>query len=100
MIWLTWRQFRAQAITAAVAVFAILLAVTGPHLSGLYDSSGLLTCHGGTCAGLASQYLGQLASGGSALLGFPASAYVILYFLSVLVIVIAPRSAASSGAPR
>ncbi|TDO49049.1 ABC-2 family transporter [Kribbella sp. VKM Ac-2527] len=34
MIWLTWRQFRLQAlvIVAAVAVFAVLLAVTGPGL--------------------------------------------------------------------
>ena len=33
MIWLTWRQFRAQAITAAAALaaFAILLAVTEPQ---------------------------------------------------------------------
>ena len=31
MIWLTWRQFRAQAIVAAaaLAVIAIALAVTG-----------------------------------------------------------------------
>lgn len=91
MIWLTWRQFRAQAITAAVAlaVFAIVLAVTGPHLSGLYDSSGLLTCHGDACAGLASTFLSSLASGGGGFL-IPGSAYAILYFLSVLVILIAP----------
>ena len=33
MIWLTWRQFRPQAVTAAaaLAVFAILLAATGPR---------------------------------------------------------------------
>ena len=44
MIWLTWRQFRAQAITAAAALaaFAILLARRS-HLSSLYDSSGLRT---------------------------------------------------------
>ena len=59
MIWLTWRQFRAQAITAAAALaaFAIVLAATGSHLSSMYDSSGLLTCHGGACAGLASTFL-------------------------------------------
>jgi len=38
MIWLTWHQFRAQAVTGAAAlavfaVFAVLLAVTGPHLA-------------------------------------------------------------------
>jgi len=90
MIWLTWRQFRAQAITAAtaLAVFAIVLATTGSHLSSMYNSSGLITCHGDTCAGLASQFLSQLSSG--ALLGIPGNAYVILYFLSVVVILIAP----------
>jgi hypothetical protein len=91
MIWLTWRQFRAQAITAAatLAVFAIVLAATASHLSGMYDSSGLTTCHGGTCAGLASTFLSNLASGGG---GFvvPGSSYAILYFLSILVILITP----------
>jgi hypothetical protein len=35
MIWLTWRQFRVQALTAAAALvaFAIVLAATGPHLA-------------------------------------------------------------------
>jgi ABC-type transport system involved in multi-copper enzyme maturation permease subunit len=91
MIWLTWRQFRAQAITAAAALaaFAILLATSESHLSSLYDSSGLLTCHGGTCSGLASQFLQQLSSGGGGFL-IPGSAYMILYFFSVLVILIAP----------
>jgi hypothetical protein len=90
MIWLTWRQFRAQAITAAaaLAVFAVVLATTGSHLASMYDSSGLITCHGDTCAGLASQFLSQLSSG--ALVGVPGSAYVILYFLSVVVILIVP----------
>ena len=91
MIWLTWRQFRAQAITAAAALaaFAILLAITGSHLSSLYATSGIPGCHGGTCAGLASTFLSNLASGG----GFavvPGSGYAILYFLSILVILIAP----------
>jgi ABC-type transport system involved in multi-copper enzyme maturation permease subunit len=91
MIWLTWRQFRAQAITAAAALaaFAIVLAVTGSHLSAMYDSSGLITCHGGTCAGLASTFLSNLASGGG-IAGVPETPYMILYFLSVVVILIAP----------
>ena len=91
MIWLTWRQFRAQAITAAaaLALFAILLVATESDLSSMYNSSGLLTCHGGACAGLASNFLSNLASGG----GFavvPGSGYAILYFVGVLVILIAP----------
>ena len=42
MTWLTWRQFRAQAVTAAAALaaFAVLLAATGPHLASLYAASG------------------------------------------------------------
>lgn len=46
MIWLTWRQFRIQAIVAgaALAVVALALAVTRPHLAGLYAGSGLGTC--------------------------------------------------------
>ena len=43
MIWLTWRQFRVQALTAAAALaaFAILLAATGPHLASLYAASAI-----------------------------------------------------------
>ena len=39
MIWLTWRQFRLQAlvVVAAVAVLAIFLAVTGPDLLDAYQ---------------------------------------------------------------
>jgi hypothetical protein len=46
MTWLTWRQSRAQAIAAAagLAALAIVLAVTGPDLARLYDSSGIATC--------------------------------------------------------
>jgi ABC-type transport system involved in multi-copper enzyme maturation permease subunit len=102
MIWLTWRQFRAQAVTAAAALaaFAILLAVTESHLSGMYDSSGLTSCHGGACTGLADAFLQNLSSGGGFLLIPAASAYVILYFFSVLVILIAPAVTGSFwGAP-
>jgi ABC-type transport system involved in multi-copper enzyme maturation permease subunit len=93
MIWVTWRQFRAQAITAAAALaaFAILLAITGPHMSSMYNSSGLLTCHGATCAGLATAFLEQLSSEtGVPFLPDGSNEYVILYFLSVLVILAAP----------
>ena len=46
MTWLTWRQFRAQAIAAAavLAALAILLGVTGPYMAHLYDISGAATC--------------------------------------------------------
>ena len=91
MIWLTWRQFRGQAITAAAALaaFAIVLAATAAHLTSMYASSGLTTCHGATCAGLASTFLSNLASGGGVAV-VPGSPTAILYFLSVLVILITP----------
>ncbi|GAB3968680.1 transporter [Actinoallomurus acanthiterrae] len=40
MIWLTWRQFRAEAavLYAALAALAVLLLVTGPGLAHLYHS--------------------------------------------------------------
>ena len=42
MIWLTWRQFRAQAaaVYAAVAAVAVLLAITGPRLVDLAKLDG------------------------------------------------------------
>jgi hypothetical protein len=58
MTWLTWRQFRAQAVTgaAALAAFVILFAVTGPHLASLYAASGISGCRG-TCTQVASNFL-------------------------------------------
>jgi hypothetical protein len=63
MIWLTWRQFRAQAVTAAaaLALFAILLAVTHPQLASLYASTGFAGCHGGGCGQPADAFLGAFA---------------------------------------
>ena len=84
MTWLTWRQFRPQAITAAAALaaFAILLAVTGPHLAGLYAASGITGCHGGTpCGTAASHFLSKLADTGP---------YPIVYLLGVALILVAP----------
>jgi ABC-type transport system involved in multi-copper enzyme maturation permease subunit len=45
MIWLTWRQARAQAamMAAALAVLAVILALTGPGLADDY-SSGIAAC--------------------------------------------------------
>jgi hypothetical protein len=41
MIWVTWRQFRTQAavVFGALAVVAVVLAITGPHLVHLYDTT-------------------------------------------------------------
>lgn len=45
MIWLTWRQFRASAamMAAALAVLAVILALTGPGLADDY-SAGIAGC--------------------------------------------------------
>ena len=82
MIWLTWRQFRAQALTAAAALaaFAILLATTEPSLSSMYNSSGLLTCHGDACTGLASTFLQNLSSGGGSFHGITPLGYAAFGF--------------------
>ncbi|HJY02220.1 MAG TPA: ABC transporter permease [Streptosporangiaceae bacterium] len=62
MTWLTWRQFRAQVIAAAAAaaVLAILLAVTGPHMAHLYDSSGIATCTGVSCGPISNTFGNEL----------------------------------------
>jgi ABC-type transport system involved in multi-copper enzyme maturation permease subunit len=61
MIWLSWRQFRVQAIVAgaALVVVAIALTVTGPHLASLFDSNGLATCRTG-CTTDASNFINQV----------------------------------------
>ncbi len=61
MTWLTWRQFRAQAIVAGAALVAVAIAltVTGPHLASLFDSSGLATCRTG-CGTDAGNFINQV----------------------------------------
>ncbi len=46
MIWLTWRQFRAQTLVAAaaLALTAVLLGLTGLRVAHLYDTSGASNC--------------------------------------------------------
>src|SRR5215469_14545296 len=76
MIRLTWLQFRMQAAVAAAALvlMAAALALTGPHLAHLYDTSGLSACqaHAGDCTSLSSRFLRQARAGfaDKALLGF------------------------------
>ena len=98
MIWLTWRQFRAQAVTAiaALAAFAVLLAVTRPQLASLYTGSGFAACQG-ECGGLANAFLGQLSNltpfggpQGFRLLPAGTNLYVTVYTVGLLFILIAP----------
>ncbi len=66
MMWLTWRQFRPQAIVsaAALAVLAIALAVTGPRLAHLYASSGLAACQPhGDCGAAVTSFMNQARTG-------------------------------------
>ena len=46
MIWLTWRQARTQTVVMAaiLAVFGLVLAITGPHLVTLYRASTFAAC--------------------------------------------------------
>jgi hypothetical protein len=65
MTWLTYRQFRAQAVVAAaaLAVLAAVFAATGPHLARLYAASGLAACRAnGSCAARTVSFLGQVKS--------------------------------------
>jgi hypothetical protein len=84
VIWLTWRQFRAQTLAAAAALagMAVILGVTGPHLAHLYATSGVAGCHArGDCAAVTTAFLGQLKSD---------PGYAALYFVSAGILLIAP----------
>jgi ABC-type transport system involved in multi-copper enzyme maturation permease subunit len=61
MIWLSWRQFRVQAVVAgaALVVVAIALLGSGAHLSALFDNNGLATCRT-TCSTDAANFNNQL----------------------------------------
>jgi hypothetical protein len=84
MIWLTWRQFRGQAIVAmaALAALAIALAITGPQLAHLFAASGIAACGpAGDCGTLTSKFISDLQADG---------AYKALYFLGIGVLYAAP----------
>jgi ABC-type transport system involved in multi-copper enzyme maturation permease subunit len=83
MIRFTWLQLRlrAAAAIAALAAFALVLAVTGPHLASLYASSAITGCHVGTCANAAYDFLSRLAV---------TSPYPIVYKLGAGLILAAP----------
>ena len=83
MIRLSLLQFRVQAAVgaAALAAFAILLAVTGPHLASLYATSGIDGCQPASCEHLASDFLQQVYGAGS---------YSVLYLAGVIIILLTP----------
>jgi hypothetical protein len=59
MIWLTWRQLRAQAamMAAALAALAVILALTGPGLADDY-STGIAACatQSGDCSNFVDRF--------------------------------------------
>jgi hypothetical protein len=88
MIWLTWRQFRLQALSAVAGFIAIgaVLAYTGPHLVHLYQASGITQCRAshGDCAPLIDDFT---------------SHYPWLHILAPLVLVIPGLIGVFWGAP-
>ena len=82
MTWLTWRQSRAQTIAAAaaLAVLAAALAVTGPNLAHLYDTSGIATCDPYlNCRRLADDFQAKLAGTDA-----------VLYGIGIVILLLAP----------
>jgi hypothetical protein len=69
MIWLTWRQFRAQAIVAGAALVAVAVAlgVTRSNVVSMFDSSGLATCRSG-CGTDAGNFINQVKGSGTELI--------------------------------
>jgi ABC-type transport system involved in multi-copper enzyme maturation permease subunit len=63
MIWMTWRQSRAQLIgaTGVLAVLALVLWLTGPDLAHLYNTSGIPQCTPSNCATLANRFLNKIS---------------------------------------
>ena len=82
MIWLTWRQARTQAVVMAaiLAVFGLVLAITGPHLVTLYRASTFAACQR-NCSSQAGNFLNQLAT---------TVPYHLVYLLGALLIVLLP----------
>ena len=82
MIWLTWRQFRAQAVAAitALATFGLLLAATEPQLAGMYRDSGITGCQS-SCGQLANNFLFQVGA---------TTFYPVVYLLGMAGVVAVP----------
>jgi len=79
MIWLSWRQFRTQAIVAGcvLVAYAAALTATGPSLAHLYNSSGLPGCQShGTCTQAIQIFTSQLHG----------SIYTFVFYIGVVLI--------------
>ena len=92
MIWLTWRQFRAQSIFAAAALVIAVVALTtlGLELAHLWTDSGAAACPAsGDCSALDS-FLSQAQR------GWPAAVYVLG---TALIYLVPPLVGVFWGAP-
>jgi ABC-type transport system involved in multi-copper enzyme maturation permease subunit len=84
MTWLTFRQFRAQAITAlaAVVVVAVAYGTTGSHLAHVYNSSGLRGCGSGPhCESLTATFIKAIKAD---------QVYPALFFAGILILIVLP----------
>lgn len=84
MLWLTWRQFRTQALVAAAALaaFAITLVITGIGVRDRASAAGLPGCHAShNCEQLATSFINQLRSGGP---------YDLLFNLGAVAVYVVP----------
>lgn len=84
MIWLTWRQYRVEALigAAAFALAAAVLLVTGLNMASDFEHTGVAACLAGqgqnlSCGGIERSFQNQFQS----LDGF----VVFLYFLPLLI---------------
>jgi ABC-type transport system involved in multi-copper enzyme maturation permease subunit len=84
MTWLTFRQFRAQAVTAlaVIVAIAVVYGTTGSHLANLYNSSGLRGCgHGAHCESLTANFIKAIKAD---------QVYPALFFAGILILVVLP----------
>jgi ABC-type transport system involved in multi-copper enzyme maturation permease subunit len=81
MIWMTWRQFRAQAITAGTIMFAVAIAlgISGAALISDYDGADLNACHL-SCGQDATNFLNSLRG----------SPYQALFYGGIALMYLAP----------
>ena len=83
MMWLSWRQFRAQAIVAGcvLAAYAILLLATGFGVAHVYASSGLPGCQShGTCVAAIHNFMGSIRG----------SVYAFTFYIGIALIYVGP----------
>ncbi|TMK77864.1 MAG: transporter [Actinobacteria bacterium] len=89
MIWVTWRQHRAQFLGGAIALALLggILLLTGPRIASSFHDGGLASClstRGADCGDLADRFLNQ---------------YNNMWFVAVLFLVVPAFAGVFWGAP-